>query len=360
MEIPGEKSHLRRTASFSSDPNELPDPTALLCASLCPRIRLTPDIGRTLMASREHTVTTFDYFLRAVAQLRFLPRGIRYRLVQWLRNPDRTPDRRFSVRFFGLTYKGSLANGIDSRVFFFGSYEPEILLLFHKILTGMDSPVVADVGANVGHHSLYLSKLAAQVHSFEPWPNVRTQLLKKLDDNNVRNVKVHAVGLGNQNETKLYYAPEGGNPGTGSFLPTHESARNRPSEHLPIAIGDQYLQQNGIHKLDFIKIDVEGWEWYVLLGLAGTIKRYRPVVLFEYWVSTKMSLRSRSQLDIFPEYELFQVGGKIKFLGRNEIKQVQDEELPMGNLLLIPAEKVESLCARLSRPSFLRTHPLFY
>ncbi len=313
------------------------------------------------MASSDRTVIFFDYLLRAVAHVRFVPRGIRYRLVQRLRNADRNPDRRFSVRFFGLTYNGSLACRLDSFVFFLGSHEPEILLLFHKLLAGMDSPVVADVGANVGHHSIYLSKLAAEVHSFEPWKHVRDQLLSKLSDNNIRNVRVHAVGLGNQNETKLYYAPQGGNSGAGSFLSAHESARNRPSERLPIVIGDEYLQQNGIDKLDFIKIDVEGWEWFVLLGLVRTIKRCRPVVLFEFWASTKMNLRSRSQLmTIFPEYELFHVGGKIKFLARNEIKLVRGEALPGGNLLLIPAEKVESLCARLNRTSLLRSHPWFF
>jgi len=251
------------------------------------------------------------------------------------RHPDRTPGRRFSVPFYGLTYKGSLATYIDWNVFFFGAYEPETLDLFRRILVTMDSPIVADVGANVGHHSLYMSQFAGQVHSFEPWSRVRNQILGHLKDNNIHNVKVHGVALGSQNESKTYFAPEGGNTGTGSFLSTHATDRNRPSEQLKIVNGDEYFSQNGIDKLDLLKIDVEGWEWFVLLGLAETIKRCRPVVVFEYSTSTKDSLHGRSQLNILPEYKVFAVG--------KDIYPVEGEELPEGNLLLVPAEKTNLL-----------------
>jgi FkbM family methyltransferase len=280
-------------------------------------------------------VSFSDSILRTVGHCRLLPFGIRYRVVNIFRSTDRVPDRRFSVPFFGLTYKGSLACDIDRRVFFFGAYEPEILNFFRRVLVKMDSPVVADIGANVGHHSLYLSKFAGQVHSFEPWSKVSDQLLRHLKDNNIRNVKVHKVALGSMNETKLYYAPEGGNSGTGSFLSSHATDRNRPSAQLPVVNGDDYFQENGISRLDLLKIDVEGWEWFVLLGLVKTIQRCRPIVVFEYSASTKRSLQGRSQLNIFPEYKVFSLGSRIQ--------SIDGEMLSIGNILLMPAEKVDLL-----------------
>ena len=38
-----------------------------------------------------------------------------------------------------------------------------------------------------------------------------------------------------------------------------------------------------IHKVDFIKIDTEGAELFVLRGGLETIKKHRPAVLCEYW-----------------------------------------------------------------------------
>jgi FkbM family methyltransferase len=280
-------------------------------------------------------VSLSDYVLRAFGHFRLLPRGIRYRLVNAFRNTDRVTDRRFSVPFFGLTYKGSLACEVDRRVFFFGAHEPEMLDFFRSVLSRMDSPVVADIGANVGHHSLYLSKFAGKVHSFEPWSRVSDQLLQHLKDNNIQNVEVHRVALGSTNETKLYYAPGGGNLGTGSFLSTHATDRNRPSAQLPIVNGDDYFQENGISRLDLLKIDVEGWEWFVLLGLVKTIQHCRPIVLFEYSASTRHSLQNRSQFDIFPEYKVFSLGSHIQSI---------DGEMPLsGDILLVPAEKVDLL-----------------
>jgi FkbM family methyltransferase len=244
-----------------------------------------------------------------------------------------------------MTYKGGLASELDRRVFFLGAHEKDILNVFQKILSTMDSPVVVDVGANAGHHSLFFSRFASQVHSFEPWRNVREQFLLRLKDNNIQNVKVYSVALGSQDESRAYFAPSDGNLGTGSFLSSHYAEQNQRSEDLQIVNGDEYFRKNGISKVNLIKIDVEGWEWFVLLGLSKTIERCRPVVLFEYSESTKESLRTRSQLDFFTNYEMFLVLYKANG-ARNPLESIDGESLPFADILLIPAEIVKLLLAR--------------
>ena len=43
-------------------------------------------------------------------------------------------------------------------------------------------------------------------------------------------------------------------------------------------LGDNYLESHGINQIDLIKIDIEGYERYALLGLNNTLKKNRPVV----------------------------------------------------------------------------------
>lgn len=279
----------------------------------------------------EPPVSLPDRLLRAFGHLPIVPRGARVRLVNMWRPTDKAPDLRFEVPFFGMKYKGTLACEIDRQVFFFGAYEPEMLVVLGDLLARMDSPIVGDIGANVGHHSLYFSKLAAHVHSFEPWSKVRDRLDGHLHDNSIGNVTVHHVALGAEDETRIYYAPTGGNSGTGSFVSTHAPDRNRPAEPLAIVNGDRYLEQNGIEKLDLVKIDVEGWELFVLKGLAQTIDRCRPVVLFEQSRSTSIHLKDRSQLTMFRDYEIYAVGRRIE--------KLESSSLPIGNILLVPREK---------------------
>jgi FkbM family methyltransferase len=171
-------------------------------------------------------------------------------------------------------------------VYFLGAHEKNNLFLVRDLLREHQAPVFADIGANVGEFSLFMSRYAGQVHSFEPWPVVRAALNDKVDRNNLTNVHVHPVGLGERNEMLTYYAPQGANTATGSFSADHATDRNRPSEQLEIANGDEYFEAQGIKKVDVIKMDVEGWEGSVLRGLKKTLERSRPTIFLEFSTTT--------------------------------------------------------------------------
>jgi hypothetical protein len=47
---------------------------------------------------------------------------------------------------------------------------------------------------------------------------------------------------------------------------------------------DDYLKkQKEKRRIDLIKIDTQGWEPEVIKGTAKTIKKFEPVIFFEYW-----------------------------------------------------------------------------
>jgi hypothetical protein len=52
---------------------------------------------------------------------------------------------------------------------------------------------------------------------------------------------------------------------------------------VPVERGDTLVGRHGFTRVDFIKIDVQGYEWPVLQGLDTTVQRDRPVILTEYW-----------------------------------------------------------------------------
>ena len=82
----------------------------------------------------------------------------------------------------------------------YGIWEPHMLSMFDRLLT--PESVVLDIGAHIGLHSIYLGQRVQQVHAFEPLSETVRLLRLNIGMNNLTNVKIHPIGLGNQ-EKKL-------------------------------------------------------------------------------------------------------------------------------------------------------------
>lgn len=192
----------------------------------------------------------------------------------------------FDTDFFGLRYRGVSSNLMDAAILLYGAYEKPLLYWLRDTteLLQDDHLVFLDVGANTGQHSLFMSRLAAEVHAFEPYPPILERLYYAVESNSLTNMFVHPVGLGEANETLEFFEPPPQNQGTGSFV---HSFQDRPDAvtKLRVVIGDEYLAEQGIERVDLMKIDVEGYEKKVLAGLAKTMERERPILVMEVTVS---------------------------------------------------------------------------
>jgi FkbM family methyltransferase len=228
--------------------------------------------------------------LRLVSRSDWLPFGVRERLVSLFCPPEYSSPLPFEVDFFGFRYPGDLSRYLDWYVYFFGAYEEEILFLLRDLLQERSGEVFVDIGANVGQHALFMSEWAHTVHAFEPWDVVRGAIQEKIERNQVKNITVHPVGIGERHEWLPYFAPLGANTGTGSFDKNHAIDRNRLLGKLEIVNGDEYFEAKGFSQIDLIKIDVEGWEQFVLMGLRETLARWKPAVLMEVSESTLRTL----------------------------------------------------------------------
>ncbi|MFY9238091.1 MAG: FkbM family methyltransferase [Roseovarius sp.] len=142
--------------------------------------------------------------------------------------------------------------------------------------------VFVDVGANIGLYSIMMRKNAQKTLSFEPIPeNVRQ--LKALQ---IPNMTVHPFCLGSEaGETLLRIPLRDGALMTG--LATVQSENPLDGEQdiveLPVKVMafDDLWREGTNGCLDLVKIDVEGYELFVIRGMMETLKAERPILLIE-------------------------------------------------------------------------------
>ncbi len=222
--------------------------------------------------------------------LRFIGRHLHFRgrerLIRFFVHPDAEIDHRFEVDFFGFRYRGNLDVYADWNVYFYGAYARYELLLIGDILAAIRSrsgpPITCyDIGANVGQHSLFMSKFADAVYGFEPYAEVRELARERFELNGVRNVTLYPYGLGDADEMRRFIAPKGANLGTGAFVSGPVEGEGAPAEAAEIVHGDRFFREHGLPPATFIKIDVEGFEPQVFEGLKEVFRRDQPVVLAE-------------------------------------------------------------------------------
>src|SRR5690606_25613275 len=98
-----------------------------------------------------------------------------------------------------------------------GLYEKENLFLLLELLGQMSQPVVLDVGANIGNHTLAFATRATAVHAFEPIPHLFEVLSANVARNGLRQVQVHNVALSDHDGTATINMVNAGNYGASSF-----------------------------------------------------------------------------------------------------------------------------------------------
>jgi FkbM family methyltransferase len=249
--------------------------------------RATPDPGTTFVT--ENHLPPRLRVMRWVGKQTWIPRGHDWMLRQiW--HPD--SGRRFSyeVDFFGMRYRGDMAQLIDWNVFAYRSYGYCELSLLDALATEIrrkkDSLCFCDIGANVGHHTLFMSQRADRIVAFEPFAGVRELIEQKIALNHLTNVKVVPYALGETDEVLQYYPGGAANSGSGTFLPEEAGTYQEPI-FVQVRNGDQLFAELALPKIDLMKVDVEGFEALVFRGLTARIHEDRPPILSE------MSDRSR-------------------------------------------------------------------
>ena len=181
----------------------------------------------------------------------------------------------------------------------------EIQLKFNKSVT------VIDAGANTGLHSNKIKNIINQESKllcFEPIP----QLYKSLNERylNTPNLFVYPYGLGSSERTERLYICEK-NLAKSSLLPKHalDSKIKHNVFNKQEEIQIKKLDNFELERVDFIKIDVEGFEYEVIEGSKNIISKYKPLISTEIVWDIDRLLQKAFDLD----YDIWStLGFKIK------------------------------------------------
>jgi FkbM family methyltransferase len=159
-----------------------------------------------------------------------------------------------------------------------GTFEPHMVELFDALIKPSDT--VLDIGANIGCTSILFGTRARRVISFEPSPTTYTFLQKNIQASGLENVTLNNLGLGKTaGRFELTFSVD--NRSGGFVSNKQQASAGHQIEAIEIAQGDAFLAESDIGKVDFIKIDVEGFERDVIEGLRETISTSKPTVTLE-------------------------------------------------------------------------------
>ncbi len=288
-------------------------------ATIVAREKLRP-LSRWKRLLRAPLRTLPFYFLAALSRLR--PYQLRFKTLWGDRMQSYLPE--------GNTF------------YYYGYCEANLANFFLRyVQPGM---VCIDVGAHVGFYTMLFARLVdsrGKVLAFEPTP--WTYALLKKNTKEMDNVKIFQKAV-SDTSGEITLADYG--PGYGAYNSAHvtgaaDLSKESRSVQVETVILDDHLK-NGNLAADVIKIDAEGFEHEVLLGLDKTLssEELRPLVSIEV-AGGKSWAEGRSkalQLLQHHQYQLFEIAvdGLLK-------AHTPQENYGYDNLVAIPKEKLSNM-----------------
>jgi FkbM family methyltransferase len=188
-------------------------------------------------------------------------------------------DEEFTTDFRGLRLTVPGGDHVFTAGLVGGFYESIELDLFERLAAA--SQHVVDVGANIGIFAcLGAARLPAdgRLTAFEPVPSNLELLQRNLAQNGVSGrVTLEPVAVGEApGETMIHLAAGSGNHSLAARVTGDRGAS------LPVKVTTLDEHFGGDPRVDLLKIDVEGYDGYVLRGAARLIREHQPTLLVEF------------------------------------------------------------------------------
>ena len=210
------------------------------------------------------------------------------------------------MKYQGLWLYYSVGTSLIDRIRAGQIYEPDVTTATIRELQKYETPIVMDVGANIGLMSLNILKFfpSTKIYAFEPGPHQRELLSKTVNANSLdKQVKIYDVALSDSNGTATFSVHSTAHASGDGFKDT-KRAGNTKSISVKTQKLDDWWLLNGKPKVNFVKIDTEGAELLVLRGAINFLDQIKPTLLLEL---TSLNLRVY-------DYDHFDV---LEFLDKN-------------------------------------------
>jgi FkbM family methyltransferase len=139
-----------------------------------------------------------------------------------------------------------------------------------------------DVGTNNACNAIHYAKRFSTVECFEPTPLAQQLWTNTVRDNQVTNVKLHTVALGErQTFTEILTHPKNGGHNHLAHFDKNPRAKEERNSRERVQVQVETLDSFGFQNVGFIKVDVEGYEKFVLEGAQALIAQSRPTIQLE-------------------------------------------------------------------------------
>jgi len=186
------------------------------------------------------------------------------------------------VKRNGISWQLDLTEGIDLSIFLFGSSEKKIVNL-RKIFNSDKKLIFLDIGANIGSVSLPLAKLFnnALIYSIEPTNYAFNKLYKNLSINKnlKKQILINQLFVSDKKYPKKVWSSWNFNKNKNKH---HKHKGNLKSIKANSRVSlDDFIKINEIKRVDFIKLDVDGYEMDVFKSGKKFFKKNKPVIFIE-------------------------------------------------------------------------------
>ena len=184
------------------------------------------------------------------------------------------------VRFrFDLSYDPAI------RLMYVGGYEIETITVMRDLLNPGDT--FLDIGANIG----YLSAIAAglvgkkgSVHAFEPVPEYFKRLRDFKELNLEYAITVNNIALGETRKSSRIAVSDYSNIGWNTMVSGYMKERMlKEVIDINVIPLDDYISEKKLVSVSLMKIDTEGYEYFVFLGMSNFLTETptKPAILCE-------------------------------------------------------------------------------
>ena len=226
-----------------------------------------------------------------------------------------------------------------------------------------------DIGANVGQTLLKVLGIdrSRQYIGFEPQILCSSLIQKFIDMNKLTKHIVLPVGLSSENRVvKLLTRDYEFDPAASMVESFRPESFYKGYQYVCVRKGDEVATEMHLSSIAAMKIDVEGGELEVIEGLANTIRKHQPFIVFEvlnfYLHATKEALAAsivsfrQERIDRMERFlrglghEIYRIGPD----GLTAVAKIQPESTPdltRSNYVAVPRDRRDGFLTELRRSS---------
>ncbi len=191
------------------------------------------------------------------------------------------------IKYLGKSFMVFQNDGIGKELIDGKEWEPHLMNAIRNLIPMLEDPVVLDIGAHIGTHTVLLADLCefnGNVIAIEPDKNNRKLL--KFNTKEYKNVLIIDKVISDRLDEKTirHTYPNGSMLNTGdlSFVPQSFVPQSFiPGKESEDSVESITLDSLNLKKCNFIKVDIQGAEIKFLLGGLNTIKKFKPIMIIE-------------------------------------------------------------------------------